>query len=245
MINRIIEENLRSDKDRLLDYAWAHSQLGMYEEAVIDCENLIALDEGDPISHRELGIAYQEHNQIDEAIKCYQFAINRFPDYHALYTNLGHLFQEHKKRFDIAIVCYEKALELNPEDYWALHNIGVVLKKEYKIKEAFYYFQKSHIIAESKGTIERKIIHNLAWASYRCKKFKKALYLYAWLAEQYGDDSSIHFEFGCVNYRVGRYNEAMPQFDKALSIQQGNRFYRHARKAAFCKAWALSARNGR
>lgn len=234
MINRIKAEDLKSDKYRVLDFAWAHSQLGMYKEAMADCENLVALDANDPDSHRELAVAYEKDNQIDKAIEYYHFAIRRFPDYHKLYTNLGHLFQEYKKRFDMAIVCYEKALELNPEDYWALHDIGTVLKKEYKIKEAFYYFQEAYKIAESKGIYERKIIHNLAWALYRCKKFKEALHLYAWLAERY-DDDSICFESGCVNYRAGRYNEAMSQFDKALSIQQGNRFYRQVRELAFRK----------
>lgn len=234
MINRTKEEDLKFDKYRLLDFAWAHSQLGMYEEAIDDCENLVALDANDPDSHRELSAAYEENNQIDKAVEYYRSAISRFPDYHKLYTNLGHLFQEYKKRFDMAIVCYEKALELNPEDYWALHNIGTVFKKEYKIKEAFYYFQKAHKISESKGVSERKIIHNLAWVSYRCKKFKQALHLYAWLAERY-DDDSICFEFGCVNYRMCRYDHAMSQFDRALSIQQGNRFYRKMRESAFCK----------
>ena len=233
MVNRIKEEDLKSEKYRLLDYAWAYSQLGMYEEAVIDCENLIALDKDDPNSHRELGVAYLEHNQIDKAIQCYCSAIKRFPDYHALYTNLGHLFQEYKKRLNIAMVCYEKALELNPEDFWALHNIGTVFKKERKIKDALYYFQISHRIAQAKGSVDRKIIHNLAWTSYRCKEFRKAHYLYTLLADQYGQDGPIHFEFGCVNYRMGRYNKALLQFDKALSCQQDNQNYRRARRIRF------------
>lgn len=217
MVNRIKEEYLKSDKYKMLGFAWAHSQLGMYKEAIADCENLVALDASDPDSHRELAVAYEENNQIDKAIECYRSAISRFPDHHKLYTNLGHLFQEYKKHFDMAIVCYEKALALNPEDYWALHNIGTVFKKEYKIKEAFYCFQKAHKISESKGVSDRKIIHNLAWASYRCKKFEQALHLYAWLAE--------------------RYDDSMSQFDKALSIQQDNRFYMKAWELAFRKTW--------
>lgn len=239
MINRINKEDLRSEKDRLFDCAWAHLELGMHEEAIIDFENLIALDEDDPDSYRGLGVVYQKHNQIDEAIECYCYAIKLFPDYHALYTNLGHLFQEHKKRFDIAIVCYEKALELNPEDFWALHNIGTVFKKEQKIKDAFYYFQTAYNIAKSQGKVERKIIHNLAWASYRCKEFRKAFYLYTLLATRLEDqndhDGSINFEFGCVNYRMRRYREALLQFKKALGYKPGNRFYRHAERLSICK----------
>ncbi|MEI8349863.1 MAG: tetratricopeptide repeat protein [Candidatus Omnitrophota bacterium] len=236
MINRIKEVDFNSEKGRLLDRALAHSKLRLYKEAIADCENLVALDKDDPNSYRELGVSYAENNQIDKAIECYRFAIKRFPDYHAAYTSLGHLFQEYKKRLDIALVCYEKALKLNPEDFWALHNIGTVLKKEQKIKEAFYYFQEAFQIAQAKGIFERKIIHNLAWALYRCKEYQAALYLYTQLDDPYSTDGSIHFELGCVNYRIGRFQDAVLQFAEALACQPGNKFYQRAQNIVICKS---------
>jgi tetratricopeptide (TPR) repeat protein len=234
------KEELKHEKDKLLGYIWAHAQLGMRKEAIMDCKNLIALDENDPNSRLELGIVYEEHNQIDNAIQYYCLIIKRFPNYHKAYTNLGHLFQEYKKRLDVAMVCYEKALELDPEDFWALHNIGTILKKEQKIKEALYYFKMAYKIAQAKASADRKITHNLAWALYRSKKLKKALYLYSLLADQYDDDGAIHFEFGCVNYKLGRYREALLQFDKATSCQQDNQNYRRAWGITFDKAWGFS-----
>jgi tetratricopeptide (TPR) repeat protein len=239
MKNRMPEDNIDFEKDKLLDHAWAHSKLGMYEDAIVDCENLIKLDNNDPLAYRELAISYEEHNQIDKAIECYRFAIKRFPNYHAAYTNLGHLFQEYKKRLDIALVCYEKAVELNPQDFWAVHNIGTVLKKEYKIEEAFNYFLKAYEITQTQGIIKHKIIHNLAWATYRCKKYDIALALYnnliSMIEISYKYHGSIHFEAGCVNYRVGRYQDAIVQFEQALSYQPDNRFYKRGLQIAFTR----------
>jgi tetratricopeptide (TPR) repeat protein len=135
MRKRLNKEELICEKYRLLDYAWAHSQLGMYKEAIRDCQKLIMLDENDPQSYLELGIAYEKDGEVDKAVKYYRRGIKKFPGYSRCYVNLGFIFEKHKKRNNMAIVCYEKAAELDIGDEWALNNIGAILTKEGKWAE--------------------------------------------------------------------------------------------------------------
>lgn len=225
MRKQLIEE-LVHEKDRLLGHVWAHAQLGMRKEAIIDCQKLIMLDGNDPQSYIEAGLAYEENGEIEKAVKYYKRAIKRFPGYSRAYVNLGHIFEKHKKRDDMAIVCYEKALELEPDNEWALNNIGAVLTKEGKRKEGLFYYEKAYEACRHKyGFVCGHIVHNLAWAFYRCKRYIKAWLIYSYLADEYPHNSDIFSDFGLVNYKIGKHDKAMDFFAKALSIEPDSRHY--------------------
>lgn len=243
---------LENDKDKLRDYAWFHGELGMYDEEIADCEKLITLDPADPYSYVGLGFAYDRSGQAEKAAECYRDAMKRFPDHHAAYTNMGNWFEKHEKRDDLARVCYEKALELDPTDYWSLNNIGHVLQKEGKWLEALFYYRNAYDQITEEGASEdgiRHICHNLAFAYYRCKQYKKAWYLFNLLVKGPTDNSCaskefdccssyktcIYSDFGCVNYRLGNYQDALKLFEKALSFCPRSRNFQRLSKVAMKK----------
>jgi tetratricopeptide (TPR) repeat protein len=69
------------------------------------------------------------------------------------------------------------------------------------------------------------IVHNLAWALYRCKKYIRSWLIYSYLADKYPDNPNILSDFGLVNYRISRYHKAIDLFAKALLIEPDNRHY--------------------
>ena len=225
--DEINNNKLSYEKSRLLDHIWGYCALSMYKDAVSECKKLIDIDPNDPDSFIQLGFHYEENGEIEKAIECYKFMMERFPNYSCSYVNLGYIFETHKKCNDMAIICYEKASELNPKDEWALNNIAVILQKEGRWEEALYYYEKaSKVSKENEGGLAYyQIVHNLAWAYYHCKDYIKAWLIYTDLISEYSDNASMHCDLGCVNYKMGGYKRALNLFEKALSIQPDNKHY--------------------
>ena len=167
----------------------------------------------------ELAICYDDAGKIETAIKYYKYTIKRFPKYSRAYVNLGYIFEKHKKRNDMAIVCYEKASELDPNDEWALNNIGVMLAKEGKRKDAISYYKRAYNVNKQNDDI----LHNLGWAHYRCKNYKKAWLIYNDLVNKHPDNAEMHSDFGYVAYRTGDYSKALNLSEKALSMKSNDR----------------------
>ena len=152
--------------------------------------------------------------------------MKKFPECSYFYVNLGYIFEINKKRYDIAMVCYEKASELNPNDEWALNNIGAILQKEGRWKEAVSYYEKACDVSKKNDGVEcYQILHNLAWAYYHCKVYGEVSLIYDDLINKYPDNASLYGDFGCMYYKVHRYSNALRLFKKALSIQPNNRRY--------------------
>lgn len=231
MKDQIFDRDLSSygplyKRDKLLGKIWAYSELGMHKDAVSECKGLIKAYPDDPVLAMELGICYQRVGKIEKAIGCYKRAIKIFPWYSAAYVNLGYIFEKHKKRNDMAIVCYEKALELDPCDEWAINNIGAILTKKGRWKEGLFYYEKAYKVCRQKyGFACSHIVHNLAWALYRCKRYARSWLIYSYLAYECLGNADILSDFGCVNYKMGKHGEALDFFERALSVDPNNKQY--------------------
>ena len=227
-----VSDDKAYEKDKLLDRAWGYSELDMHKEAIAECEELIRLYPDDPSSFIEMGLYSEEGGETEEAIEYYRYAIKRFPKCSRLYLNLGYCFEKYKKRNDLAVVCYEKALELDPNDMWVLNNTAVMLHKEGKRLEALSYYEKAYEASKASGETNSCILHNLAWTYYRIKNYKKAWRMFNRLIAKCPDydNGSVHSDFGCVNYKMGNYREALNLVKKGQSLYPDSRQYRRLYK---------------
>ncbi len=205
--------DLPDEKERLREMALAYRDLDMHREAITEYEKIIEMDRNDPWSYLDLGICLEENREIGRAIELYRKALKIFPYNSGFYINLGYCFEKSLKRCDIAAVCYEKALELDPGEEWALNNIGAILQKEGKWEEALAYYEAAY--AARKGD-NNHILHNLAWAYYHCKDYKKAWGLYSKLIREDSGEVSIYTDLACVYYKLGRIKEALGLLDNVL-----------------------------
>lgn len=239
------DNHLAEEKRKLLEQAYGHCGLGMYKEAVKDCEKLVELDANDPASYIELGFYCEKNKEIDRAKEIYSELMKRFPQHYASFTNMGHYFHVQRKRDDIAMVCYEKALELNPNDAWSFNNIGTILQNQGKWQEALCYYKKAYESAKNEGNVDYKIFHNLAWVCYRCKEYDNAWQIFNDLAGRYPDKASVFSDFGCVNYKMGRYEDAAQLFKEALSVYPDSRYYQrlYAVACSKCKTTGVEPKN--
>lgn len=221
------------ERDKILGTIWGYSELGMHKDAIGKCKELIRTYPNDPSSAMELGLCYEDIGNVEKAIKCYKYTIKRFPGCSNAYVNLGYIFEKHKKHNDMAIVCYEKALEVDPDDEWALNNIGAILTKDGRWKEGLSYYEKAYEACRQKyGSACNHIIHNLAWALYRCKRYVRSWLIYSYLAYECPSNADVLSDFGLVNYKMGRHGKALNFFAKAMSIDPDNRHYQRLYKVA-------------
>jgi len=225
------------DKKRLIERIGAYSQLGMKKEALDESKKLVGVAPEDPASFIELGYNLQENGEIEEAMKCYQSAIDKFPQYSELYTNLGYCYEKYMKRNDMAVVCYEKAVELDPDDEWALNNTGVMFQRLGNGKEAFCYYKKACEAAYKKYSyISLHLLHNFAWGHYLCHDYESASNVFYQLQSEKEDDPLYWADFGCVKYKMGLYSDALSFFEKATRLEPQRRRFQGLYKLALRKA---------
>jgi len=230
-MNRYLDQDdLVNEKNRLLGRIEAYSELGMYKNAVSECKKLIRLDPNDPHPFVDLGSSCEDSGQVERAIRYYRYAIKKFPTHYAclsrLYTNLGYCFEKYKKLHDKAMICYEKALEFEPDNEWALNNIGSILKRKGKWKESLPYHLDAYKACKHKyGSVCEKITHNLAWAFYLCKNYLMAWHIYSNLASEYPEKNYVLSDYGCVYYRMKNYEKALDLFERAHSMYPKVKYY--------------------
>jgi protein O-GlcNAc transferase len=107
-----------------------------------ELEKAIQNESIDPDYYNDLGYALQDQGKLDEAIACYQKALQIKPDSVAAYFNLGSAFQDQGKLND-AICYYQKTLELRPDMAGAYINLGNAFQTQGKLDEAIACYQKA------------------------------------------------------------------------------------------------------
>lgn len=89
------------------------------------------------------GITLYNQGKYDEAIKCYDKAIELNPQAAEVWYNKGTVFSKNLSRYGEAIQCFDKAIELNPQYIDAWYNRGQALKALGRTTEADAAFAKA------------------------------------------------------------------------------------------------------
>ncbi len=92
--------------------------------------------------------------------------------------------------YDSALVYYNKNLKVEPNNFLALNNTGLILMNQLKFEEAIEYFQKSIKISPN----DSYVYYYIAVCYFNQNNFEEAL-KYAKLSEQYGYKKSIISSF--------------------------------------------------
>ncbi len=105
---------------------------------------------GSPDIESTLGSAYHAANRLEEAVTCYQRAIDINPDHAAAHANLG-LAQFNLGNVDAAISHNRRAVELQPDAASAHLNLGWALFGSADNAEAREHFETAITLAPDRG----------------------------------------------------------------------------------------------
>jgi len=109
--------------------------IGVYAEAeLVDFDLIGAKD------YSDLGLAYIERGQWDQAIACFQKAISTQPTYTSAHCNLGNALLQ-QGNYKEAIISFKEALSIDPNFAEVYYNLGIALNKIEKFEEAIACFE--------------------------------------------------------------------------------------------------------
>jgi tetratricopeptide (TPR) repeat protein len=115
--------NAASQAERRGDTFFARK---MYEDAIVEYRNAIAVDRYNASTLNRLGLVYHQSQKLPEAERYYREAVKQNPYYLEAMNNIGTL-EYVRKRYERALDQYNRALKLRPESPTILINVGACL----------------------------------------------------------------------------------------------------------------------
>jgi tetratricopeptide (TPR) repeat protein len=105
-------------------------------------QKALAINPDSAEAHYNLGNAFLQQGQMDEAMAQYQKALAIKPDYAEAHNNLGNVFI-HQERVEEAIAHFQKALTIKPDYADAHNNLGSAFLQQGRLDEAIAHYQKA------------------------------------------------------------------------------------------------------
>jgi tetratricopeptide (TPR) repeat protein len=163
--------------------------------------------------HNAYGAALYKLGRVDEAIGCYQRAINLKPDYSMAYRNLGIAYVGMGRSAD-AIELFQRALELYPGYTDAYVSLGSAYAREGRVEEAMGAYEEA--IRQDPGN---PIAHyNLGTMHGNEGSLDVAIEHLSIALKHDPDYAKAHFNIGIHYARKGLREAARREFQEVLRI---------------------------
>ena len=160
-----------------------------------------------------MGIALQDHGNLQEAIDAYKKTLSIKPDYAQAHNNIGNVLLEQRK-FKESIEAYKKALTLNPNYAQAQLNMGNAQKGQRNFQEAIEAYNNAIIIKPDCA----EAYFNIGIVLQEQEKLEKASEAYKNALSHKPDYAQAHNNIGNVLRKLGRLEEAIEAYKNALSL---------------------------
>ncbi len=159
-----------------------------------------------------LGNNFYELQAYQQAVDCYQIAVNFKPDKDEAWYNRGNAL-DNLGRFDDAIASYDKALELKSDYHQAWNNRGVALDNLGRFDDAIASYNKA---------LELKSDYHQAWygrgiALGNLGRFDDAIASYDKALNIKPDYVDAWYNRGVALGNLGRLEDAIASYDKAFA----------------------------
>ena len=162
------------------------------------------------------GVAFYKLGKPEEAIDCYDKALDLDPGLAQAWNNKGLALRELGKSEE-AITCYNKALEINPGYADAWNNKGDALVDLQRIEEAITSYEDALQINPRYGNAW----YNKGIALANIEKPQEAVACFDKVLEINPKDANTWYNKGSAFFDLGKLEEAIVCCDKALDIDPG------------------------
>ena len=196
-------------KDEDIDYLNQIVRDGLielYEEALLINPNYAKV-------YFNLGGAYHELSQLDDATINYKKSLDINPSFAEAQNNLGNVYKE-LGQLDKAIDSYQKALDINPKYAEAHYSIAITF-------QLLDEFEKMIEHLEVLISIQPKFFEAYNYLGIALKEtgqFKSAVKAYEQAISIKPDSVEVHNNLGNVLKEFGQLNKAIESYKKAISI---------------------------
>ncbi len=176
----------------------------------------------------DLAFAYAQTGEINEAIKEYKAAFALDPQNLDVMLELGSAYRR-AKLFAEARSLYEKLIAADPNNASAYGNLGNVYLDEGNIEAAVANYEKVAARSGNKEAAAKNFLN--AGFQYAARgSYEKALALYRRALEITPDNSLAYTDIGWSMLGMGKTEEAIEAFEKALKLNPSQEVKEYARK---------------
>jgi len=191
----------------------ALSKSGKTDAGSTVLEELAARRSDDPQVYIALAQFYTEANRGSQAVKALQVGQSKLPNETALTFELGAVYDKQKRHAD-AEAAFRQVIARDPQHAPALNYLGYMLAdRGEKLDESIDLVRRALVIEPDNGSY----LDSLGWAYYKSNKLDLALDSLKKAADQLARNSVIQDHYGDVLFKLGRYEDAIAAWDRALS----------------------------
>jgi len=196
---------------RLEAQALRHS--GKADQGIALLEEAVKHHEDDPTAYISLAQAYSEAERGAQAVKVLQDAQGKFPKDDGIAFELGTVFDK-QKRFADAESAFLQVLSRDPDNAIALNYLGYMLaERSERLDESVTYLKKALQVEPENPSY----LDSLGWAYFKSDKLDLAESNLKRAADQLKTNSVIQEHYGQVLFKLGRYDEAIAAWTRALA----------------------------
>ena len=193
-------------------HAQALKQSGQPDRAVTVLKDLLTKQGDRPIAYVALAQIQQDANRGEEAVKTLEQAQTKFPSETSIPFELGAVLEKQKKFAD-AETAFRKVLTIDPDHAPALNYLGYMLAdRGERLDESVRYLKKALEIDPDNGSY----LDSLGWAYFKENKLDLAAENLKRAADQLRTNSVIQDHYADVLFKLGRYDEAIAAWTRAL-----------------------------
>ncbi len=193
--------------------AQALRQNGKADQGIALLEEAVKHHEDDPVAYISLAQAYSDADRGAQALKVLQDAQGKFPSDDGIAFELGSVFDK-QKRFAEAESAFRQVLARDPENAIALNYLGYMLaERGERLDESVGYLKRALQVEPENPSY----LDSLGWAYFKADKLDLAETNLKRAAEQLKTNSVIQEHYGQVLFKLGRYDEAIAAWNRALA----------------------------
>ena len=193
--------------------AQALRQNGKADQGIALLEEAVKHHEDDPVAYISLAQAYSDADRGVQAVKVLQDAQAKFPSDDGIAFELGSTFDKQKK-FAEAESAFRQVLARDPENAIALNYLGYMLaERGERLDESVGYLKRALQVEPENPSY----LDSLGWAYFKADKLDLAETNLKRAAEQLKTNSVIQEHYGQVLFKLGRYDEAIAAWTRALA----------------------------
>jgi tetratricopeptide (TPR) repeat protein len=193
--------------------AQALGRTGKADQGIALLESAVTKHGDDPFAYIALAQAYSEADRGPQAVKVLQEAQARFPQDNSIAFELGSVYDKQKKFAD-AEAAFRQVLAREPDNAAALNYLGYMLaERGERLDESVDYLKKAVQMEPENGSY----LDSLGWAYFKSEKLELAEDHLRRAADSLKGNSVIQDHYGDVLFKLGRLNEAIAAWTRALA----------------------------
>lgn len=207
------------DYNHFYYYGIAFKNLNELDSAEMNFNMAISLDSNRYEPYLRLSEVYIARNELDLALPFIEKANSIAPD------NVNILFQyanfhSLKKDKEKTLYYFQLAADREPNNAFALTNLGVFYLKNSEFDKAENNFKKA-LLLESEPSLKAKIHENLGLVYFNTNDHQQAKQYFQKALNQIPTNENINFHLGIIYAKEGNHEKAISHFSNSIS-SKGN-----------------------